>query len=135
MEDPPDIAFVADGAALVQAVSDRRPDLAVLDVNMPVLDGIGALRRLRSLDGLRDLPAVLFSTARHERDVAAARELRVLDFVQKPSHFDDFAAAVRRVLSWAGGAPAASPAGEARPAAPDGGRWRPRARPAMPSRK
>jgi two-component system response regulator PrrA len=134
LDDAPDIAFVGDGAALVQAVSERRPDLAVLDINMPVLDGLGALRRLRAHAALRDLPAVLFSTARRDDDVAAARELRVLDFVQKPSHFDDFAAAVRRVLSWAGGGPPKA-AGEARPSVPAGAGWRHAGRPALRLRK
>jgi two-component system response regulator len=137
MGDAPEIAFFEDGAALVQAVEARRPDLLVLDINMPVLNGLDALRRVRAREETRGLPAVLFSTARHERDVAASRELQVLDFVQKPTHFGDFTAAVRRVLAYAAAPDAARPAavGEARPGPHESPGWLPVARPATPLRE
>lgn len=101
MRAAPEVTFAEDGERFLEAVGRRVPDLAVLDINMPVLDGLGALRRLRADPATRNLPAILFSTARHERDVQAARELGVVDFVQKPTPFDDFARAVARILAHA----------------------------------
>ena len=101
MRGAPEVTFTGDGAQFLEAVQRRMPDLAVLDVNMPVLDGLSSLRRLRADPRTRHLPAIVFSTARDERDVQVAQELGVADFVQKPSSFDDFARAVARILAHA----------------------------------
>jgi two-component system chemotaxis response regulator CheB len=94
---PPAIEFVGDGEAALAALQVTRPDLVVLDLNMPVLDGLETLRRLREDEPTRGLPVVVFSTAREEAAVATCEGLGVLDYIQKPFHYDDFTAAVERI--------------------------------------
>jgi CheY-like chemotaxis protein len=102
----PKVRFVEDGQQLLDAVGQSRPDLVVLDLNMPILDGLQTLRRLRDEPALQDLPVVVFSTAREERAVAECRRLGVLDYVQKPFHYADFTRAVAGICERAGEAKA-----------------------------
>lgn len=97
----PRIRWARDGAEAVAAAERQPPSLIVLDVNMPRVDGIEALRRIKQSPGLRDVPVVMFSTARNEDEVARCQELGAVAFVQKPMGFDDFARAVRGILDLA----------------------------------
>lgn len=61
------------------------PCLFILDINMPRLNGKETLRRLRTVEALADVPAVLFSTSSLPADAAFARNLNA-GFVTKPLH-------------------------------------------------
>lgn len=121
VRDAPQVTFVSDGVAAILAVEAQRPDLLVLDINMPRMDGLTALREVRERANGKDLPVVVFSTAREERDVATAQELGVKAFVQKPGPFQEFCSAVDGVLAHAG-----------RPASGGGARLVAKDLPAMP---
>lgn len=99
--DAPGIRFASDGALAIEAVRRRRPRLVVLDINMPNVDGIEALRRLRLQPNLKELPIVMFSTARNESEVAACETLGISAFVQKPAAYEKFAIAVRAIVQMA----------------------------------
>jgi two-component system, chemotaxis family, protein-glutamate methylesterase/glutaminase len=87
LERHPSIAqtdFAGDGAAALAKITTRRPDVVVLDLEMPVLDGFETLKELRRTDA--QLPVVLFSSL-DERVAAATLEacsLGATDFVVKP---------------------------------------------------
>ena len=61
------------------------PCLAIIDINMPKLDGKETLRRLRKIDRFTDIPAVLFSTSTMPLDAQFARHYNA-GFVTKPLH-------------------------------------------------
>jgi len=67
----------------------RRPDLVLLDLNMPIMDGHEALRRLREFEDLRDLPVVVFSTSRARSDINSAYRNGANTYIVKPQSFDD----------------------------------------------
>jgi len=94
----PELTFFEDGGLLLDAVDRRKPDLVVLDIRMPRLDGLEALRRIRARPGLRHLPVVMFSTAMVEEEVNECKALEVRDFLQKPAHYSEFAGAVARIV-------------------------------------
>jgi len=85
-----------DGRALVEMVSELRPDLFVTDISMPVLNGIDALRRLR--DQGVDIPAVVLTVHDDEDLAQRVRALGALGFVLKSRMATDLRVAVRRVL-------------------------------------
>jgi len=75
---------VRDGAEALAAVRDRRPDLAVLDISMPELDGLEVLRRLRADAETSELPVVLLSAQAQEADVKRGFATGASAYVKKP---------------------------------------------------
>lgn len=98
---PPKVEFVEDGAAALAALAGGLPDLVVLDINMPVLDGVETLRRLRATAATKSVPVVVFSTGREESAVQTCKRLGVIDYVQKPFHYNDFTSTVARICDMA----------------------------------
>lgn len=81
-----------DGREAVAAIKRLKPDLVLLDVQMPELDGIGVVREL----DLAELPEVVFVTA-YDRYAIAAFDLHAVDYVLKPVQARRFAVALSRV--------------------------------------
>jgi CheY-like chemotaxis protein len=98
--------FTVDGAGLLEALdAGDRPDLVVLDVNMPGMNGLEALRRLREGGRHRDVPVVMFSTGNEPDEVRSCLDLGAIDYVQKPVPHPQFVAAVHRILAHAADPP------------------------------
>ena len=82
LRDEPSIASVAEarnGAEAVESIRARRPDLVMLDVQMPEMDGFGVLRAI----GAEHMPPVIFVTA-HDRYAIQAFEVNAIDYLLKP---------------------------------------------------
>jgi len=79
-----EVIATRDGAEAVAAAQQRRPDLAVLDVAMPELDGLEVLRRLRADATTTDVPVVLLSARVQEDDVKRGYAGGANAYVQKP---------------------------------------------------
>lgn len=85
-----------DGQIAIDRVRSDRPDLVILDVNMPKLDGFEVLRKMRSLS--ISTPAILL-TARHEReDTVTGLKLGADDYVKKPFGLEELLLRVAAVL-------------------------------------
>ena len=65
------------------------PDLILLDLNMPRVDGYEALKRIKSSDRLRRIPIVVLSTSDSERDILQTYDEGVNSFITKPRGFDE----------------------------------------------
>jgi two-component system OmpR family response regulator len=92
-----DVRTAADGVSAVTAVRDFEPDLAVLDVMLPDLDGLEVLRRIRTRT--ERLP-VLFLTARDAaEDKVSGLTLGGDDYVTKPFSLDEVLARIRASTS------------------------------------
>jgi CheY-like chemotaxis protein len=98
---PGEVAFVDDGVALLDRLARQRPAMVVVDIKMPRMGGIEALRRIRADERLRDLPCVVFSSSRRPEEIAACEDLGALACLQKPLEFDGICKAVRRILDLA----------------------------------
>jgi two-component system nitrogen regulation response regulator NtrX len=92
-----DVVAVEDGEQAVTAVERGAIDLALLDLQMPKLDGLAALRKLRELK--HDIPAI-FLTAHgtFEKAVEAVRELGAFDFIEKPPHAEKILVSAKNAL-------------------------------------
>jgi PAS domain S-box-containing protein len=89
--------IVADGAAAIQAVRSKRYDLVLMDVQMPILDGISATRHIRQMDhGARDVPIVAMSANVMPAQVAELLACGMNDHVGKPFKQRDLHAAIAR---------------------------------------
>lgn len=86
------VASVGDGEAALAACAQHRPDLLLLDIAMPGLDGIGVARRLAALPVS---PQLVFCTA-YEEHALAAYELRAADYLLKPVRMERLREALSR---------------------------------------
>jgi CheY-like chemotaxis protein len=89
----------ASGAEAVRVAQADSPDLILLDLSMPAMDGFATIYQLRRLLGLRDVPVIALSahTAREIREDALAAGCR--DFITKPFHIQKLKTAVEHHLS------------------------------------
>jgi len=74
-----------------------RPDLILLDLNLPRVDGREVLAFVKGDRSLRRIPLVVLSTSDSDDDIAQSYDLHANAFVTKPVDFDSFRSAVRRV--------------------------------------
>jgi two-component system, OmpR family, response regulator MtrA len=79
-----EVVPVRDGAAALAAILERRPDLAVLDISMPEVDGLEVLRRLRSHEETTELQVLLLSARAQEDDVRLGFATGASAYVKKP---------------------------------------------------
>lgn len=89
----------ATGDDALAAIADDPPDVVVLDVMMPGLDGREVTRRLRSDPRTRDLPVVICSALARDDDQWQAWTAGANSFVAKPFEFDALVAEVNDVLA------------------------------------
>ena len=94
------VAEAGDGRAALKALYEQRPDLVVLDVNMPDLDGWGTLERIRELS---DVPVIMLSARSEELEKVRALRAGADDYVTKPFGRQELLARVETVLRRAGG--------------------------------
>ena len=90
------VELASDGAVALAAIRDRRPDLAILDVMMPNIDGLTVCRVLRAE---RDRLPILMLTARTETpDRVAGLDAGADDYLPKPFELDELLARLRALL-------------------------------------
>jgi len=83
------ISVTTDGdEALRRLRSGERPNLIVLDLNLPKRSGEAVLRELKADVGLRRIPVVIFSSTRNRHEVDAAYDGRANSFISKPADLD-----------------------------------------------
>ena len=100
-----DVERCASGRAALAAVDQRRPDLVILDVMLPDLDGFEVARRLRQQEGSGTKVPVIFLTARDATvDKVEGLRLGVDDYVTKPFSIEELIERVKAVLRRASGA-------------------------------
>jgi two-component system, OmpR family, response regulator MtrA len=93
-----EVVAVGDGAEALASVRRRRPDLAVLDITMPHVDGLEVLRRLRADAETTALPVVLLSAQAQEADVERGFATGASAYVKKPFSPRELAARVAELL-------------------------------------
>jgi two-component system response regulator len=79
------------------------PDVVLLDLNLPKVDGLGVLHRMRSDIRTRRLPVVVLTSSNEESDIIRSYDLGANSFVQKPVDFAQFLNAAQQLgLYWLG---------------------------------
>jgi CheY-like chemotaxis protein len=73
------------------------PLLILLDINMPILDGVETLRRLKAEEATRRIPVIMLTTTDDPREIARCYELGCSVYVTKPVAYDRFVEAIRQL--------------------------------------
>jgi len=89
-----ELRHAADGEEAIQALSNDhiRPDLVLLDINLPKRDGWEVLDEIRANPDTRDVPVVVLSSSGSPEDRARASRNLPSMYIQKPSNLEDFLA-------------------------------------------
>lgn len=77
-----------------------RPDLVLLDLNLPRKDGCEVLSEIKTDQKLRKIPVIILATSRAEEDIARAYDLYANTYLTKPIGFDGFAFLVRSISDY-----------------------------------
>jgi two-component system response regulator len=106
-----DMAITRDGAealdylfcrgAYTDRDADDLPRLILLDLNLPKLDGLQVLERLRADERTKLLPVVILTSSKEEQDMVSGYQFGANSYVRKPVDFNEFVEAVRHIgLYW-----------------------------------
>ncbi len=88
-----------DGQQALQKVQQRKPDMIITDVMMPVMDGWALVQQLRADPGLADIPVLFLTALGKDEDRLRALGLKPDDYVSKPFRFDDLERRVLKALA------------------------------------
>jgi adenylate cyclase len=93
-----EVVAAADGEAALETIRDQLPDLVLLDIMMPKLDGIGAVKALKADPSLPFIPVILVTARADSKDVVAGLEAGADDYLTKPVDQAALMARVRAML-------------------------------------
>ncbi|GAA4470341.1 response regulator [Nibrella saemangeumensis] len=85
------VEFASDGVEFLDHLNHQtdKPDLVLLDINMPRMDGWEVLKAMRGNTAYQDIPIVIYSTSDDEFDKALARRLKADMYITKPSAINE----------------------------------------------
>jgi two-component system, chemotaxis family, response regulator Rcp1 len=106
-EAQPNITHVSDGEAAMDVLHRigvhamaPRPDLVLLDLNLPRKDGREVLAEVKADPDLRGIPVIVLSSSRAYRDVAQAYALQAASYLVKPVELDEFVRVIRAIEAY-----------------------------------
>ncbi|MDX2033314.1 MAG: response regulator [Blastocatellia bacterium] len=91
-----------DGQRAVELVREQAPDLVLMDISLPILDGLQATRAIRAEAAFQRLPIIIVSAYDNEETRAQARQAGGTDYISKPIEFDNLKSIILRHLAAAG---------------------------------
>ena len=92
------VVLARDGVTALEISAKELPDLIVLDVMMPKLDGFEVTRRLRADEATRRIPIILLTARAQDNDVQQGFEAGADDYLRKPFSPDELRARVQAIL-------------------------------------
>jgi len=105
-----DLRFAEDGRALLEYLTHRgkytdrkkapRPELILLDLNMPLKDGREVLADIRADASLRRIPVIVFTTSKADTDIRQMYDLGANSFITKPAGFKELVTLMKKVAEY-----------------------------------
>lgn len=92
------VARFADGRAGLEGILESPPDLVILDLNLPDIDGLSVCRELRDTDSVRDLPIIMLTARVGESDRVLGLDLGADDYITKPFSLRELKSRIRALL-------------------------------------
>ena len=76
------------------------PDIILLDLNMPKVNGIEFLRILKSDDRLKYIPTIILTTSNNQKDLLECYKIGIAGYVLKPLKYDDYVSKIEKLLAY-----------------------------------
>ena len=77
--------------------NEKRPDLILLDINMPIFNGHEVLRRIKSDENLRKIPVIVLTTSSSQKDIDEAYSNHCNSYVKKPIEVNEFLTVLQKI--------------------------------------
>ena len=79
-----DLTWACDGMKAMEALKNAKPDLIISDIMIPYMDGLQILKKIKSMDDLKDIPVIMLTSKAQEDDILKGLELGAYDYMAKP---------------------------------------------------
>lgn len=93
------IIHFLNGESVVDTVSKILPDIVILDVMMPIQDGISILKEIKTNPKIKHIPVVILSAKGQEKDIIKGMEIGASDYISKPFSPSELIVRIKRILS------------------------------------
>jgi len=93
-----EVTETTNGAEGFESIRDDLPDCVILDLMMPVLDGFGFLKRVRSVNYLQDVPIMILTASDDERNKIRGYQYQADAYMSKPYDLEELTAEVRKLI-------------------------------------
>lgn len=94
-----DVVKIESGLECLQLLGKGKPDLILLDVQMPIMNGIKTLERIREKEETKDIPVIFLTASSDTETVIEAGRLHVVDYVVKPFMPQELLSRVEKVFT------------------------------------
>ncbi len=94
-----EVIFAVNGGEALEIATREKPDLVLLDIMMPVMNGFQVLRKLKSQEETKNIPVIMLTSKVQEKDVVFGLEVGAEDYITKPFSFAELNARVNHVLT------------------------------------
>jgi len=96
-----DVAEAVDAEQGIEHLRGNTPDVVLLDIKLPLLNGIDVLKRMREDERTRRTPVVMLTSSTEQADIVRTYDLGANSYVRKPVEFENFVVAARQLgLYW-----------------------------------
>jgi len=93
------ITSITDGAVANATIEEENPDLLLLDLTVPNVDGFAILEKVRATESVKATPIIIFSNLGEDKDITRAKELGATDFMIKSNFtLDELATKIKSIL-------------------------------------
>jgi DNA-binding response OmpR family regulator len=93
-----EVTWAQDGGELLSKLENMIPDLVILDVMMPVLNGFEVLKKIRGDDRYKSLPVIMLTSKSQDKDITEGFNLGVNDYIIKPFRPSELIARVKNAI-------------------------------------
>ncbi len=99
IKDDVQLVDAVDGLEAVEYVSSHTPNLILMDLKMPKMDGFEAIKKIRSLPSCKDIPILVLSAQANKADLERAQDIGSNGFITKPINIQLFIKTIREYVS------------------------------------
>ena len=98
LRDDYEVITINSGVRALKYLEQEKPDLILLDIQMPQKDGIETLREMRAMPDREDIPVIMLTGVEDKGTVLESAKLGIRDYILKPFHSEELLKRIRRVF-------------------------------------